>query len=496
MVKSKKHSKIVNKNKTKSIKHKRNSSKKVKNIKNKNKERGYKIKTKKGGVLLNDDFPNRAQALLYFIRNSKFKILTNSSLTCITLVASLNPGFETPFYSARSNNFKVPVKKILLKLSITNKAGEAPAMLPIPGREYNGIRLMTVNEIIEEVNLQKRIYRKSFVEPYFNSPFDAICPAIIETAMHIDKLGGLRLANFFINNLEARNGKTLENDKAELVSILNYMDNRFPNNNISMIAMEFMDGFSTFYEAFQNGQIIPSHFHMVNYVFKQLHDLGYMHNDAHINNMMINPNIPYFTSTGRLDVMGRVIIIDFGRTTLVTNEQRALSEHQRLELETFYIQPFWNIYKYDERINNVLTLGRKRVVDNVFTPIIAQYMAANGLPLPHDPYTLLNSIIIPRNLYDRYFLVGGLKTIMPNIMQTTPSLKMLTKKLKTPTATESLMTENYDEDRKLDTKYYNTLKEQLQNMPIDVLKDNLVKILDLSDNVTTPILGVDFEKML
>jgi hypothetical protein len=478
MVKSKKHIKHIKKTKSKTIKHKRNNKHSKRVIHKKSKVRGHinKKKLKKGGVLLNDVFPDRPSALLYFIRNSKFKILTNSSLTCITLLATLNPGNDTPFYSARSNNFKTPVNKILLKISITNNAGEAPALLPIPGREYNGIQLMTVNEMVQEVNLQKRIYRKTFVERAYNSPFDGICPAIIETSMHVGKPGTMRLGNFFISNLEPRNGRTLDNDRAELISILNYADQRFPNNNISMIAMEFMDGYSTYYDAWTEGRIIPAHFHMVNYVFKQLHDLGYMHNDAHIKNMMINTNVPYFTTTGRPDVLGRVIIIDFGRTTPLTDAQRALSDNDRLELETFYHDDSWAMYKYDQRINDMLTLGRQRVVDGIFTPIIAEYMRLGGLPLPHDPYTLLNNVIIPRNLIDRYFLLGGLKLDVstPNSMKIPLSLKTkATKKLE--------LKDNYDEGYDLDTSYYNEVKNQLKSMNLDELKAIVFSQLDLSD---------------
>ena len=477
MVKSKKYIKNIKKTKSKTIKHKRNNKHSKRVIHKKRVKHNERMKKmKRGGVLLNDIFPNRPTALLYFIRNSKFKILTNGSLTCITLLATLNPGFDTPFYSARSNNFKAPVNKILLKISITNNAGEAPALLPIPGREYNGIQLMTVNEMVQEVNLQKRIYRKTFVERAYNSPFDGICPAIIETSMHVDKQGTMRLGNFFINNLEARNGRTLDNDKAELISILNYADRRFPNNNISMIAMEFMDGYSTYYDAWVEGRIIPAHFHMVNYAFKQLHDLGYMHNDAHIKNMMINTSVPYFTTTGRPDVLGRVIIIDFGRTTPLTDVQWALTEHQRLELETFYNDDSWAMYKYEQRINDVLTLGRQRVVDEIFTPIIAEYMRANGVPLPHDPYALLNNVIIPRNLIDRYFLLGGLKLDVstPNSMKIPLSLKTkVTKKLE--------LKDNYDEGYDLDTRYYNEVKNQLKSMNLDELKAIVYSQLDLSD---------------
>lgn len=115
-------------------------------------------------------------------------------------------------------------------------------------------------------------------------------------------------------------------------------------------------------------------------------------------------------------------------------------------------------------------------------------MALNGLPLPHDPYTLLNGIIIPRNLYDRYFLLGGLKLDMNNsrLLQLTPN-NMLTKiKTKTTSKTgkisESFKIEgDYDKDYSLDTKYYNELKNQLQDMTLDQLKDIVFSQLEITE---------------
>lgn len=445
------------KTKSKTIKYKNNKNSKRVSKNKRNKEYNIKKLINRGGVMLADGVQDRRTALLYFINNSKFKILTNSSLTCITLLARLNPGINTPFITARSNNFIAPVNQILLKISITNNAApQGGVLLPIPGRAYDGIQLMTEAEMVQEVNIQKRIYRKTFLERVYNSPFDGICPAIIETAMHIPKDDTMRLGRIFIDNLEARNGRALLDDKQELIKILNYTDLQYPDNNISMIVMEFMDGYSTYYDAGVAGRLIPAHFHMVNYVFKQLHELGYIHNDAHMNNIMINTDEPFFTSSARPDALGRVIIIDFGRATPITPAQRALSEHDRLNLERFYTERFWDLYKYQQITNDMLILGRLRVLNRIFTPIIAVYMRTLGLPLPHNPYSLLNNII-GRNIINRAVLQGGLN---PKI----------NKKLE--------LKGNYDEGYNLDTSYYDEVKNQLKTMSLDKLKSIVFSQLD------------------
>ena len=86
-----------------------------------------------GGVSLNRElFNERSEAIHYFIQNSTFSILTNSSISCITLIATLNRDIiQSPFISMRSNNFDVDVRQILLKIFITsNIKGIQQQMLP------------------------------------------------------------------------------------------------------------------------------------------------------------------------------------------------------------------------------------------------------------------------------------------------------------------------------------------------------------------------------
>ena len=153
--------------------------------------------TKRGGVGVKKTgifkTYTRAFALDYFITQSKFKIFTNNSLTAITILATLNDGVDTPFRSMRSLNLFMDVRKILLKISVTRdtskEAMPADRMLKIPRRGdylnnhtglvikgYQGIELITLESFNKEVNIQKRIYKKTFSEERFNSPFDGLCP--------------------------------------------------------------------------------------------------------------------------------------------------------------------------------------------------------------------------------------------------------------------------------------------------------------------------------
>jgi hypothetical protein len=52
---------------------------------------------------------------------------------------------------------------------------------------------------------------------------------------------------------------------------------------------------------------------MHKYELRRMVEHGYIHNDAHLANVMINPSYPYFTNDTKDRYYGRAIIIDFGR---------------------------------------------------------------------------------------------------------------------------------------------------------------------------------------
>jgi hypothetical protein len=59
---------------------------------------------------------------------------------------------------------------------------------------------------------------------------------------------------------------------------------------------------------------------MFRYVIDRLHNIGFIHGDPHLSNAMVNLEYPYLTNTNDL-YFGRVILIDFGKTTRISQKE-------------------------------------------------------------------------------------------------------------------------------------------------------------------------------
>jgi hypothetical protein len=105
-------------------------------------------------------------------------------------------------------------------------------------------------------------------------------------------------------------------------------NNKQIDYKIGIIGMELMDGYDTLrsYDVSDQDKMLM-YVNFAAYELIRLGSLGYLHNDTHFNNILINPNVPYF----RGDIPGRAMLIDFGRTTEADKE--LMSECQ-LVLET------------------------------------------------------------------------------------------------------------------------------------------------------------------
>ena len=362
-----------------------------------------------GGVRITTNFLNyttinkidktktRDMAIQYFLTNSSFKILTNSSISCITLKATLNSNKETPFKSMRSNNIDLEVKCILLKVFITNPTQSG--FVTIPGRGlYNGIELTSISTFENEIKIQQDIYKKSFCSPA--SIFDGICPAIIfyDKAVNADYINALRNLNSLTQP---------EQDKLnEILNVIN-TNNNVPMN-ISIIYMEMMENYETGDKVFQfdtNKIIMPRDqnelflLYSVQYEFKRLHSFGYLHGDAHFGNIMINKNYQYFEN-----FVGRVIIIDFGRTTKLTPAQK-----QNPPIDT-YINYIPSNYLLNNSQYNDLRNSRINYINKI-SPKIQSIFNFNG-SLPDLIRNIMSGHIT--NNDDRYIYNGGKAKIRSN----------------------------------------------------------------------------------
>lgn len=193
----------------------------------------------KGGVRISSSFLNhiagnsninkspREEAIYHFLNYSSFEVLTNTSISCITLKATLNNNVESPFKSMRSNNIDLEVRCILLKIFITTPTTEdtftLDTFITIQGRGYhNGIELTPISAFENEIKIQRDIYIKSFCSP--TGIFDGICPAIIYYHKILDTA---HISEFKALN---SNGRMSTSDQSELNTILNILIyNQFQN---------------------------------------------------------------------------------------------------------------------------------------------------------------------------------------------------------------------------------------------------------------------------
>ena len=305
------------------------------------KKKHYKIKNKSskkqkerlGGMRFNDDYKiypkNTENSVLieYFIKNSTFEILTNSSISCLTIIASLKIGIISPFKSIRSNDLDLEIRKILIKIMISNPLLKQTFFLTKKGRKMGknieGIEIQSLNSFISEIKIQRDIYDKSFISKY--SLLDAICPNIIDFQINIkseifdficDKLpSNDRIQMEYIRNVTIQteyfksNNPVIKMIKKCLKNKMNYKID-IPNDNyqISAIFMEFMQDYGISYKTIECEKIAQFEFMRLN------NELGYFHGDSHSGNYLYNPKYEYFMDDNRKIIKGKIIIIDFGRT--------------------------------------------------------------------------------------------------------------------------------------------------------------------------------------
>lgn len=371
----------------------------------------------KGGVRLAAGYTDRNEALAFFLGNSTFSVLTNNSISCITLVVSLDPGVSSPYQVLRRNNFDARVDKILLKIFIT---ANQPGWFPIEGRgpfrddapkdpeeedpeeedpeeeepeeedpeeeeepvEYFGIEITSKDMFLNEINIQRDVYRKSFLsEASFLEP---MCPHIFNYH-HCSQNGSTVQTFSSLNGLNP-------NEQADLNKIL--QGGSIDDNQISFIAMEFMDGYEIASDILRNyveneQQDKLSFFSdMIQYEFQRLNMYKYKHGDAHFGNVMIHPDYDYLYGGQK----GRVIIIDFGRTIKDDNIDTSIVDN---DLERFRHED-WGIpsnYLIDIDKFNELDAEKKQSMQQFYIDF-GNYLETNGHQLNGDrSYQTIRGVI-------------------------------------------------------------------------------------------------------
>jgi len=144
-----------------------------------------------GGVGFRNVYRGRDKdAFEFFMTNAaSFRILTDSSISAITLIAELTPGVASPYIciNPAQPNFMQAITKILLKImpshnirdaKIISYANTVKRTEEHEKDDYEGfVELNSIQQISRECEIQKNLYRKSILSIKF--PFMPICPSIL-----------------------------------------------------------------------------------------------------------------------------------------------------------------------------------------------------------------------------------------------------------------------------------------------------------------------------
>jgi hypothetical protein len=406
----------------------------------------------KGGVFLKPSWNDRdiTAAVTYFLENAKFRILTNSSISCITLIAKLNAGIETPFISISSLDFAKDVTSLLLKVMPSIERVLTPgrktdkAMILGRVEDYNGIEINSFHTIDEEARIQKDIYRQSIVAP--TTYLDGLCPALVHLMNPVPDKNVLR-GYFTKENVTPRNGKLLAVELILIKQVLQAINNaNDKQSEISIILMEFMEG----YDVLDNFKTHPRYNVFAQYALfelDRLHMFGYYHGDSHTRNIMVHPDIPCFTVTNEERHRGSIKIIDFGRTQELSYEHKLMIrrpdyDYSLVRVERFMEFIFPNAPNTDEFVNvlkdilRMLSTKRAEFVKKIVNVRLIPFYEFSEIPEGERR---------PPNLLKKLFpaeFIGGLllKTRLNTPLVTNTTVKMLA------TTDSSIINSSYDWD--------------------------------------------------
>jgi len=331
----------------------------------------------KGGIYKKNIYPTNEAALKFFLLNCTYKLMSNSTIACITFICRLKDRIASPFIHIRKGFFGNDVQRILVKcfpMTTLPRNSREHMWHDVPGRGYyNGIEITQQSTLVDEFNTQHNVYVETLI---YNSLFDGICPAPIDY-LNLNKISFI---NLIIRNL-AENQAFPDDDPTQepfvvvddviLATEIKRTLGQRPNNpniqSIGTIAMEFMEGYETVMDAMVDHPTRTNDIKQLSkFALEQLHRLNYLHNDFHQGNVMVKldeeylhapsmpmPLVPMPMPLGPMPLVpmplgpmphvpsGRVILIDFGRCKNIV--QDPTYQYLTLRTETGRLEGMWNL---------------------------------------------------------------------------------------------------------------------------------------------------------
>jgi hypothetical protein len=169
------------------------------------------------------------------------------------------------------------------------------------------IHLSETQDVMKEIHTQTDIYKKS------NSNLEAICPPIVySTIIQGDDASNL------ISILISQMTKETDINYLQQMKQLYTAEAKIQSMKLGIIAMTFAENYKPLH------QIVTSRTHHTNeqkmkyiylamYELVRLYDIGYIHGDFHMSNIMVNTDYTYSVEGDPL-LSGRCLLIDFGLT--------------------------------------------------------------------------------------------------------------------------------------------------------------------------------------
>ena len=263
-----------------------------------------------GGVSLTSakkDVPKQ-EIIDYFLQNSDFRILTDTSVSCVNYVATLRPDKESPFFSVRSGHFREPVRSLLMKVCIHSV--EKQFVTDFRNNNPKPMETMSPENINSEAKIQDDIFRKS----YTNNIAEPICPAILYVQNDIEQ--DLRKTYYDWINARLIERRPNENPGRDH-HITHFLFNSY---RLSIIFMEVAEGYYSLFDLWTDPQnqephillLLQNLLFMAMYELYQLyHKYGIVHGDIHFGNILVNPS---YVSNPNGGSPGKALLIDFGKS--------------------------------------------------------------------------------------------------------------------------------------------------------------------------------------
>ena len=470
----------------------------------------------RGGIELSIKWAGKTidEAVTFFLENSMFRIFTNSSISCITLIAKLNSGIDTPFISIDSLNFAKDVTSLLLKIMPSTQTILNPGAMSdkasIPGRlpTYDGIEINSYATIERETQTQKDIFRKSIIKS--TSFLDGLCPALVHVINPLPNKNEWKKKFLDIKKIIMRPGKDKMSEMVlinQIFSAVNIVGNS--PTNISIILMEFMEGYKVLNELTAHPNYARFQ-QFVLYELHQLHLLGYIHGDLHTGNIMVHPDIQHFSITAEPKYLGIIKIIDFGRTAPLFPAEKLMVQAPNYDFnliakEKIFKSVFGATAVLTPDISSLLqsimlsfTAKRNEFIQKIVQQRLKPYYDFKAIPEDQRRPDNLLRALFPDSLY------GGLQpsrntNYLNNTKESLQYIKMKEPTSKTGMTSETGMTSDYGEDTlntifEFDPTYDwdagrpivgNTLSEKEQKMTIEDFKNRFGGALIQNDNEKT-----------